>query len=101
MSPPQPNKRQRVETIGDRLAHARRVLGVTIKQDISTAELARMADLPTSTVTRIESGESEDPNEATLQKLAGVLRVSSVWLRYGVEPGGAVPISEPGEGKGA
>lgn len=76
---PQP---QPVETIGDRVAQARRQLGVTAKQDILAADLARMLDVPASTISRIESGDRQ-PGEALVLKLAAVLRVPPAWLRYG------------------
>lgn len=94
----QPNARQRIESIGGRVAQARRRLGVTLERDISAKQLAQMAGVPPSTVTRIEKGESEDPEDATLRKLAAVLNVSVPWLRYGAEAALQVPVKPPIEG---
>lgn len=80
---PQPKEPQRVESIGDRVAQARRMLGVTLKRDISRADLAQMAGLPASTVNRIEEDETKDPEDGTLKKLASVLGVTPSVLRYG------------------
>lgn len=101
MARAQTKKQQQVERVGDRVADARRRLAVTLKRDISPADLARLAGVPASTVTRIEAGTSEDPNEATLARLAGVLRVTPAWLRYGAEPGLQIPLSPPDGATGA
>jgi len=74
------------------------MLGVTLKADISPADLASMAGVPASTVTRIESGKSEHPEEATLKKLAAVLKVPAMWLRYGAQAGLQLPVSGPDAG---
>jgi transcriptional regulator with XRE-family HTH domain len=100
MARAQLSKQQRVETIGDRVADARRRLGVTLKRDILAAGLAKIAGVPASTVSRIESGDSEDPNEETVVRLATALRVSPVWLRYGAQPGMQIPVSPPDEATG-
>lgn len=94
----QAKEHQRLKDIGERVAHARRLLSVTRKADISASALARMAGLPPSTVIRIEDGRA-DPEEATLAKLANVLGVTVAHLRYGIEPTPVVPLSAPSGGK--
>lgn len=96
---PQSPEPQRVETIGDRVAQARRRYGVTVKADILPTDLARMIDVPTSTISRVESGERQ-PGERLVQKIAKALGVTPAWLRYGAEPGMQLPVNGPDAGKG-
>ena len=97
----QPKERQRVEEIGDRVADARRRLGVRLRRDILAADLAKMAGVPSSTVTRVESGETK-PNEQTVERLAKALQVTPAYLRYGLaaEPTPVIPVKAPDAGKG-
>lgn len=78
----QPKKPQRVETIGDRVGQARRRLAVAMEQDILPSDLAKMIDVPASTISRIENDERR-PGEGLIVKLAEALRVTPAWLRYG------------------
>lgn len=90
---------QHVETVGERVAQARRRLGVTLKQDILSAHLARMAKVQPSTISRLEAG-LHAPSEELILKLAEVLRVTPAWLRYGAaaEASPVIAVSEPQRG---
>lgn len=92
--------RQRVETIGDRVAQARRLLGVTKMMDILPSDLARLIDVPPSTITRLEKGERQ-PSEDLVLKLATALNVSPAWLRYGAPTTPLIPVNAPVSAKGA
>ncbi len=61
------------------------------RSDLSQRELARLADVPVSTVARLESGEAQDPRFRTVERLVGAagfqLRVEPVSARPSdVEP---------------
>ena len=73
------------DTIGKRIAQARRELGVREVRDIPTAELARLMRVPASTVMRWEADLST-PSGANLVKLARVLGVSAEWIQEGRGP---------------
>lgn len=90
---------QRVETVGDRVGHARRHLGVTLKRDILPATLADMVGVAASTISRLENGTG-GASEDLIQKLAKALGVTPAWLRYGAEAAPQIPVSEPGAGTG-
>lgn len=70
----------------------------------SQSELARVADVPQSTVNRILTrGATYAPAWATVKKLADALGVSAVWLTEGDEPSGptataAAPVDAPLDG---
>lgn len=66
-------------TMSDRLAAVMRQRNIR-----SQSELARVADVPQSTVNRILTrGESYSPAWGTVKKLADALGVSAVWLTEG------------------
>ncbi|TLX65093.1 Cro/Cl family transcriptional regulator [Stutzerimonas nosocomialis] len=70
--------------------------------DWSENELARRSGVSQPTIHRIISGESRDPRQRNVEKLAKALGVSAHWLRHGDtgarEPAGAyeVPNAVPG-----
>ena len=73
------------DTIGKRIAQARRELAVREARDIPTAELARLMQVPPSTVMRWEADLST-PSGANLVRLARVLGVSAEWIQEGRAP---------------
>lgn len=101
MPKPQPKARQRVETLADRVAQARRKLGVALGRDVLPATLAEMVGVAPSTISRLEAGTG-GASEDLLQKIAKELRVTPAYLRYGVvaEPGMQIPVNPPDTGKG-
>lgn len=67
----------------------------------SQSELARVADVPQSTVNRILTrGASYAPAWATVKKLADALGVSAMWLTEGTDAPAAtaVPVDAPLDG---
>lgn len=74
---------------GERLAQARRLLGVIHWRDVRPADLAEMLDTSTANVSRWE-GSKRAPRDETLELLAaffrrhGLASASAAWLRYGV-----------------
>lgn len=86
-------------TMPDRLAALMRQRNIR-----SQSELARVADVPQSTVNRILTrGESYSPAWGTVKKLADALGVSAVWLTEGdgtVEAAekAAAPVDAPLDG---
>lgn len=86
-------------TMSDRLAAVMRQRNIR-----SQSELARVADVPQSTVNRILTrGESYSPAWGTVKKLADALGVSAVWLTEGdgtVEAAekAAAPVDAPLDG---
>lgn len=79
---------RKVTGIGARLAHARRVYGITKMRDYSVASLAEDLNMHHATIGRIESGERPKPDDATLLPIARHLGVTIAWLRYGGPVGG-------------
>lgn len=86
-------KRQ-LDTVGKRLAWARRQLAARQNEDIPPAEIARRLDVPTSTVTRWENDE-RIPDSENIFRLAGALQVDAQWLRTGEDA-----KAPPNEGAG-
>lgn len=78
------------DTIGRRVAQARRELGVRLWRDVNAAELGRMAELPASTITRIENDQQE-PSGGTLVKLARTLGVTERYIMTGERPTDLAP----------
>jgi transcriptional regulator with XRE-family HTH domain len=71
-----------LESVGARLAHARREMGVREGREVTRAELAAAVDVAPSTVTQWEKGKKQ-PREEVLGRAAAFLGVSPMWLRYG------------------
>jgi transcriptional regulator with XRE-family HTH domain len=75
------------QSLGERLAQARREKGVRDKRDILRTEIAEAAGVDPSMVTAYEKGASV-PREEVLAKLAEFLHVTPAYLRYGVTESG-------------
>lgn len=73
------------QSFGERVAHARRLLGVTKLVDLSQADLAKLVDVDESTIHRWES-DLRKPRDASLLRLAKVLGVTAGWLDHGAGP---------------
>lgn len=67
----------KLDTIGQRLRHARMQKGLTQE------ELARLANTTQDVIQKIENGKSKRPRK--LEVIAKVLDVSPAWLQFGVE----------------
>ena len=74
----------RHRTPGDRLAQARRMLGVREWRDVKRSEIAEAAGIDPSTVTLYEKGGS-GIGEDVLKKLCAFLGVTPQYVRYGVD----------------
>lgn len=77
-------------TSGERVSHARRLLGVYEGQDIDATEIAARVGVTVNAVYAWEAGTL--PGAANLKRLAEVLRVPREWIHYGVtEPVAVLP----------
>jgi transcriptional regulator with XRE-family HTH domain len=74
-------------TLGDRLRAARAEAGLSIR------ELARLAGINYSYLSKLESDQNDNPSADKLQRLAGVLDIDPAELLgyIGVEPSGTLP----------
>lgn len=77
--PPEP------ASLGERIAHQRRLLGVRLRRDVTPADLAGMLGVSPPTVYRWESGE-KSPREDALTAMAKLFEVTPAYLRYGIAP---------------
>lgn len=66
-----------MESLGDRLR------GLMSEREWSEGELARRSGLKQPTIHRILTGQSKDPRQGNIEKLAFALGVSATWLRSG------------------
>jgi transcriptional regulator with XRE-family HTH domain len=71
------------QTIGGRIAQARRQLGVEERRDVTRGEIATAVGVDASTVSLWEA-DKKSPREDALAKLAEFLHVTPAFLRYGV-----------------
>lgn len=85
-------KRFVADTDGKRIATARRLLGVYEGVDILVPEIAKRMGVTNNTVYAWERAASFPGDDATLAKLAKLLRVSDVWITHGQELAGAAPV---------
>lgn len=69
-------------TIGQRIAQARRELGVRLRHDIGVREMATGARVSYEAARSWEAG-TKKPSEESLEALADYLGVTLAWLRYG------------------
>ena len=72
------------QSLGERIGHARRLLGVREGRDVLTPDLAPLVGVSAASVYNWENGTSV-PGRANLERLAEVLGVSVAWLHYGVD----------------
>lgn len=80
------------ESLGERIAQARREKAARDRQDVRPVDLARALGVSQATVSDWEAGKIT-PREDALGKLAAYLGVSPAYLRYGVpvQPGPTNP----------
>lgn len=71
------------QTLGQRIAHARRLLGLREGTDVAVPELAERVGVTAASVYNWEADASE-PGRANLAKLATVLGVTPAYIAYGV-----------------
>ncbi len=71
------------QTLGQRIAQARRELAVRLRRDVSASNVAEALGVAPATVYRWESDEKV-PKDDSLLSLAKYLGVSPAYLRYGV-----------------
>lgn len=74
------------DTEGERIAQARRQLGVLAHRDITQSDLARLVGVSGNTVVWNWEEGHKQPGDANRAKLARVLGVTEAYLRYGTEP---------------
>jgi transcriptional regulator with XRE-family HTH domain len=89
------------ESVGDRIAQARRLLSVVLNRDVSQDELAQMAGLAAGSMSQWEKGHKR-PSRDTLKKILGVLHrhgmtyITLGYLDYGEGEGppslGSAPV---------
>jgi transcriptional regulator with XRE-family HTH domain len=81
------------QSLGERIAHGRRLLGVREGKDVTVPELAARVGVTPASVYNWEGGTP--PGRRNLAKLAAVLGVSTLYLEYGVrQPGPDNPTPE-------
>lgn len=83
-------------SLGKRIAHARRVLGVRDGRDVLVPDLAKRVGVTAASLYNWEADEAV-PGEVNLERLAQVLGVTPAYLRYGVGSVGlpSAPIFQP------
>lgn len=74
-------KKKVLDTIGKRIAQARRELGVRDHRDVKPSDLAEMVGVSETTLYRWENDEKA-PSDENLAKLADVLGVNRSWLKF-------------------
>jgi transcriptional regulator with XRE-family HTH domain len=70
-------------TLGTRIAHARRLLGLREGKDVTVPDLAARVKVSGASIYNWE-GDTAVPSEKNLAKVAKVLGVTPAWLRYAV-----------------
>lgn len=80
------------KSLGKRIAHARRLLGVFEGKDVTVPDMAGRVGVTPATAYAWEADE-KSPREPALDRLAAILGVSPAYLRYGVpiQPGPTEP----------
>ncbi len=73
----------KAQTVGERIAQARREKGVRDRADVRPVDVARALEVSGATVSDWEAGKVI-PREELLAKLAEFLGVTPAYLRYGV-----------------
>lgn len=81
------------QEVGQRIAQARRELGVRDQRDVLRGEVAEAVGVDPSTITAWEQGR-KTPREEALRRLAAFLGVTPAFLRYGIS-GGETAIPAP------
>lgn len=78
-----PVTRKDVDSLGKRMAQARRELGVRLRRDVQQSDVASALGVGAATVSRWEADQAV-PREDALAKLAAFLEVTPMFLRYGI-----------------
>lgn len=78
------------QSLGDRIAQARREKGVRDRKDIRPIDVARALRVSGAAVSDWEA-DKKTPREELLNALAKYLGVTPAYLRYGVGQGGEMP----------
>jgi transcriptional regulator with XRE-family HTH domain len=79
------------QSVGDRIAQARRELGVRLHRDVLQSDVAEAIGVSGASVSQWEAG-IKSPREDTLAKLAAYLGVTPAYLRYGI-PSDVRPVA--------
>lgn len=80
---------KRPQTLGRRLAQARREMAVREHRDVTAAEVAKAAGVSSASLSQWENDERV-PRDPALLRLAAFLGVSPAYLRYGTGAPGLV-----------
>lgn len=75
--------KQSTDTMGFRIAQARRSLGVRLGRDVLQSDVAEAVGVGAATVSRWEANQAV-PREGVLEALAAYLEVTREFLRYGI-----------------
>lgn len=79
------------ETVGERIAQARRLLAVKLKRDVTQGEIAEMAGFSSAVWSRWETDRNRPGRNALgrierLFRKHGIAQVTVGWLDYGDKP---------------
>lgn len=87
------------QSLGSRIAQARRELGVRLQRDIAQRDVANAIGMSPAAVSQWEA-DGRTPSEEVLGKLAAYLGVTPAFLRYGItepvlQPASPAPAPAP------
>lgn len=71
------------ETMGQRIAQARRELAVRLARDVLQSDVANELGVGAATVSRWEADQAA-PRDEALNQLAAYLKTTPAWLKFGV-----------------
>lgn len=86
-------KQRTPNTLGERIAQARREKAARERRDITRADVAKAVGVVPSAVTFWETDQKQ-PREDALAKLAAYLGVTPAFLRYGVRDVPEIPVRD-------
>lgn len=76
----------KAQSLGDRIAQARRELGVRLRRDVAQRDVAKAIGMSAAAVSQWEA-DDRTPSEAVITKLAAYFGVTPAYLRYGIVAG--------------